>query len=194
MIISLIASKGGTGKTTTALYLACAAKKASPDMTVTVLDADPQRSALDWATDAAAASDPLPFDVLPADADTIDALEGHEGELVVIDTAPGFDTSMRSIIDRSDVCIIPTSPNPLDVRRAWKTVDVCDGKAVILVTKANMRTVNFRQTLESLNGDGDVSFFDSVVRNSVRYAQAFGTNPRKLYDYADVWQELKEAL
>lgn len=192
MIISLIASKGGTGKTTSAVYLCCAAVKAELNLSVSLLDCDLQRSATDWAREAEESGDPLPFTVEPGDMRTVRDLESGKG-LTVIDTAPGFDNLTGEIIGKSDLCIIPTSPSLLDLRRAWKTVDACGDKAVLLVTKANRRTTDFRATMESIDADG-VSYFDTVVRQSVKYAKAFGTNPAKLYDYADVWQEIKEAM
>lgn len=193
MIISLIASKGGTAKTTSAVFLACAAAKADPSLTVRVLDADPQRSATDWAEEARASGDALPVDVVPADVSVIGGLRDSGDTLSIIDTAPGFDGLTREIIARSDMCIVPSSPTPLDIRRAWKTVDACQGKAVVLVTKANRRTNIFRETMRSL-GDDSVDFFDTVIRNSVAYSQAFGTNPRKLLDYTGVWQEIRKAV
>lgn len=190
MILSLIASKGGTAKTTSSIFLGCAAHLADPSLSVTVLDTDPQQSAIDWAQTAQEAGDPLPFPVTPAGTQRIEKL--HDTGLTIIDTAPGFTDLTQTIIDKSDLCIITASPTPLDIRRAWKTADACGDKAAILITKANTRTRNFRETLNSLKTD-EVGFFDTVIRNSVRYAQAFGTNPKKMLDYAQAWQEIKEA-
>lgn len=192
MIISLVASKGGTGKTTSAVYLSCAAVKAEPELNVTLLDCDPQQSAMDWSMEAKASDDPLPFAVNSGDMQAVRGLGIGDG-LTIIDTAPGFDVLTGEIIRKSDLCVIPTSPSLLDLRRAWKTADACGGKSVLLVTKANRRTTDFRATMESLSDDG-VSYFDTVVRQSVRYSKAFGTNPTKLYDYVDVWREIKEAF
>ncbi|MGV7297636.1 ParA family protein, partial [Mycobacterium kansasii] len=47
MILSLVHTKGGVGKTTTSVFLACAA--AAQGREVLLLDADPQGSASSWA-------------------------------------------------------------------------------------------------------------------------------------------------
>lgn len=190
MIISLIASKGGTAKTTSSIYLACAAHKADPDLHIQLIDTDPQQSSMDWADTANRSGDALPFPVFTANAMQVDNLTDED--LTIIDTAPGFTSLTKSIINKSDLCVITASPTPLDIRRAWKTVNACGDKAAILITRANTRTKDFRETLASLKEDG-ANFFDTVIRSSVHYSQAFGTNPRKLYDYAQAWQEIKEA-
>ena len=98
MILSIIASKGGTGKTTSSIFLACAAHTADPSLSITLLDADPQQSATDWAEEAEQNKDPLPFMVKYAGESDIENLKDSEG-LTIIDTAPGFTdlTQIRSV-------------------------------------------------------------------------------------------------
>ena len=62
-IISLVHTKGGVAKTTSAMYLAAAAVLRG--LNVVLVDADPQGSALEWAADATA-DGPMPFPVVPA--------------------------------------------------------------------------------------------------------------------------------
>lgn len=193
MIISVVASKGGVGKTTSAVYLGCAARRFDPSVPVRLLDADPQSSALDWAEAARENGDPLPFVVEAADVAALGALEPTAAGLAIIDTAPGFTAATELAIAKSDLVLVPAQPTPLDLRRAWKTCDVCDGKAAILVTRAVKATNNFKESMDALRQDG-ASFLEHVVRNSVRYQAAFGHNPAKLDDYTDVWLEIKEAL
>lgn len=193
MIISLVASKGGVGKTTSAVYLACAASRFDPSAPVRLLDADPQRSALDWADMAAEAGDPLPFAVEPADESSLAALDTSAGGLTIIDTAPGLNRMTGLVISKSDLVIIPAQPTPLDLRRAWKTLDQCDGRGAILVTRAVKGTTTYREAMDALRKDG-ASFLDHVVRNSVRYQAAFGRNPGKLRDYDEIWTEIREAM
>jgi chromosome partitioning protein len=52
MILARVGFKGGSGKTTSSMYLAHA-------LGATVVDADPQGSAVEWAEVAAAAGTPL---------------------------------------------------------------------------------------------------------------------------------------
>lgn len=86
IVISIVHTKGGVGKTTSAIYLAAAA--ARQGLRVVVLDADPQGSALLWAQAAAAAGEPMPFTVLAADMRMITA--PPTADLVLIDTPPAI--------------------------------------------------------------------------------------------------------
>ena len=80
--ISLVHTKGGVAKTTTAVYLATAAHRRGID--VVLVDADPQVSALEWAA-AAQVDDRLPFPVVPANR-PLDV--DRDRELTIIDTPP----------------------------------------------------------------------------------------------------------
>jgi len=84
-IISIVNTKGGVGKTTTAVYLATAL---SCQDRVVLLDADPQGSATSWATDAFEAGDQLDFEVRPANAPIVRRCGDIDADLVIIDTPP----------------------------------------------------------------------------------------------------------
>ena len=79
-VISLVHTKGGVAKTTSAVYLATAAQQRGLD--VVLVDADPQGSALEWAADARGDA-PLPFPVVPAGRPL--AVD-RDRELVIVDT------------------------------------------------------------------------------------------------------------
>ena len=76
--VSLVHTKGGVAKTTSAVYLATAAQRRGRD--VVLIDADPQGSALEWA--AAAQDDPAVSG--GAGTPTLD-VSGHQ-ELTIVDT------------------------------------------------------------------------------------------------------------
>lgn len=81
--ISIVNTKGGVGKTTTAVYLATAL---AAQYRVILLDADPQGSATSWATDAFEAGDQLDFEVRPANAPIVRRCRDIDADLVIIDT------------------------------------------------------------------------------------------------------------
>ena len=99
--ISIVNTKGGVGKTTTAVYLATAL---AAQYRVILLDADPQGSATSWATDAFEAGDQLDFEVRPANAPIVRRCRDIDADLVIIDTPPGD----------SQTCLLYTSPSPRD--------------------------------------------------------------------------------
>ena len=69
MKIAVVNTKGGVGKTTTAIYLATVAS--AQGKSTELLDADPQGSATSWAEIATEGSVPLPFQVSPANKITL---------------------------------------------------------------------------------------------------------------------------
>ena len=96
--MSLVHTKGGVAKTTSAVYLATAAYRRGLD--VELIDADPQGSALEWATDAQG-DNPLPFPVVPATRPlTVNsAAVGGGGE---IDRAGGLGHPTLGVHQRQD--------------------------------------------------------------------------------------------
>lgn len=95
MVIALATGKGGSMKTTSAVFLACAlVDQSRGEQHVLVVDADVQGDAKDWWYRAAELDDPLPFDVMSAAPADIAHLHGINGRLddpvdwVLIDSAP----------------------------------------------------------------------------------------------------------
>src|SRR5229473_417162 len=69
MIVALLNQKGGVGKTTLALHLA--GEWAREGRRVTLVDADPQGSALDWSEQRLKEGWPRPFGVVGLARDTL---------------------------------------------------------------------------------------------------------------------------
>jgi chromosome partitioning protein len=115
--IALVGNKGGAGKTTLSVNLASGLNR--HDSTL-VLDADPQRSVLQW---RAMGEDPG-LDVVDAVDDLPDAVATHRDGFghLVIDCPPSVEapqtlTALRLV----DVALIPVQPSPLDI---WATVHI----------------------------------------------------------------------
>jgi chromosome partitioning protein len=115
MIVALLNQKGGVGKTTLALHLAGA--WARQGCRVTVIDADPQGSALDWSEQRAKEGCPRLFGVLGLARDTLhrEAPEIARGvDHVVIDGPPRIAGLMRSALLAADLVLVPAQPSPFD--------------------------------------------------------------------------------
>ena len=111
--ISVVGQKGGTGKTTVAVGLAVAASIAG--MVAAVIDVDPQASATNW-KDRRIAENPA---VVSAQASrlkqTLDAARTGGAEFVVIDTAGRNDDSSLNAARLSDLVLIPTRVNVVEI-------------------------------------------------------------------------------
>lgn len=194
MILSLVHTKGGVGKTTTSVFVACVAAAQGRD--VTLLDADPQGSASSWADRAEHRGTPLPFSVVPVAAADLAAVaaSGPAGGLVVIDTPPGTAGVIDAAIDAANLVIIPSGAAPADIDRVWPTLDLTTHRATaILLTGVDLRTALATGVPEHLAAEG-APVLRTVVRRRQAITEAFGTLPTRLWDYTDVYAEIETAL
>lgn len=99
--IPLCNLKGGTGKTTTTIYLGCALS--SQGYSVRVLDLNSQGSATEWAEEAEYNNQPLPFSVLPANKRSLLSSSRYKEDFILIDCPPGATGLIDTAIDVSDL-------------------------------------------------------------------------------------------
>ena len=143
MIISITALKGGVGKTTTSIHLAAYLQQNAPTL---LIDADRNRSALHWSRE-----DKLPFFVASqAGATSLISRYPH----IVVDTrARPEPEEFRDLAEGSDLLVIPTTPNHLDLDATFKAVEQLeklDIRYKILLTKVDIRTKSGREARKTL--------------------------------------------
>lgn len=144
MILSVLNQKGGVGKTTLAVHVATAFARAGDR--VLLVDADAQRSALDWSDSRD--GEPL-FPVIGLAKKTLHkelpAL-ASDYDYAVVDGPPRVNDVARSAIIASDLVIIPVQPSPYDVWAAREIVEllaeVAAFREVLAVFVINRKIVN----------------------------------------------------
>ena len=123
--ISLLAQKGGTGKTTLALSLAVAAVRAG--RTVAVIDLDPQASAGNWADRRALKEAPAVVSAhVPRLLSVIDTARQNGVDLLLIDTPGKSEQAALAAAKAADLVLIPCRPQIYDIETLAATKEIIE--------------------------------------------------------------------
>jgi chromosome partitioning protein len=158
-IVALVGNKGGAGKTTLCVNLATAMSVLAPTI---VLDADPQRSSLQW-RDLAERDDAVT--VVDAVDDVRAAVQTARAthEYLVIDCPPSVHAVQTAeVLAICHIALVPVQPSPLDI---WATVHIEEKveearqvnpglRAVLVINQLEPRTLlsqRIRQGLAELS-------------------------------------------
>ena len=175
MVFSICNEKGGSGKTTLAVNLAI---KLSEQGKCLVIDLDPQKSVsafLSFRED-----ENLPFDFKNSNSKELQELIKQAKKSyanIVIDTGGRDSTEMRSAMIYSNVCVIPTIPNGLDVVVLQKMLGYLKEakginpnlKGIICVTKATTnpflcyKTGEFKDFIAGQNNNKDFFLLENII-------------------------------
>ena len=144
MRIAVANLKGGTAKTTTAVYLA-------RHLGATLVDADPQGSAMMWAEAVVQElGDFVPVVHLP-DPKLVDRLP--RAERLVIDCSPRDHRITDAALSLADLAVVPTATTSADMERTWATLDLAaklGTPAAVLLVRVRPWTRSFKAALEAL--------------------------------------------
>lgn len=165
MIVTCAGFKGGVGKTTTAVHLACFFSSLGNTVLV---DGDPNHSATGWS-----ARGDLPFKVV----DIYAAAKATTGkDWVVLDTQARPNAGeLEAIASGCDLLILPTSPDALSVDALLATVDLlkdlpCQYRVLLTQVDSRSRgTANqVRKSLEKVG----LPLFKQSIRELKCYEKA----------------------
>lgn len=186
--------KGGVGKSTSAVFLACALARHG-ERTLLV-DADPQGSVMAWSEQA-----DLPCTVIAwPTRDLGKRVRGIEDTFahIVIDTGPQHEFLLRQALGVSDQLVVPVSPTLMDAGRLGPTFDLVDEMvamrpldARVLLTKVRSGTRSALAAREGLNAQ-QLSLMTAEVHLWELYAAAVDSVPRDLGEYEAVLDELEK--
>lgn len=179
--------KGGTSKTTTAVFLAHVLHEQG--RRVVLVDADPQASAVEWNRDA---PEPFPFKVLGLPSARLhEQLHDHlarDVEAVVIDTPPLQEAAgiVVSTLRVATVAVVPVAPTPIEYGRlaaVMQTVRQAAGfrpraepvPVAVLLTRTIPNASSTDIWRQRIREDG-LWCLEADVRRLERFAQAAGDN------------------
>jgi chromosome partitioning protein len=198
MRLGLVSSKGGTGKTTSAVSIAMGLHRLGRTLAV---DCDPQGSLMSWSEAAAEEGNSLPFTVVSMatrDVHVRLADLGADYQHVIIDTPPGDLGIIRSAILASGIVLVPVSPTGLDLNRINPTFEVLAEIGVshpvevgVLLTKVRRGTRSARAAREILAEHGYPAM-NTEIPLAEHFAGAFGTVPAVVGQYWELLAELQQ--
>ncbi|MCD2191730.1 ParA family protein [Actinomycetospora soli] len=184
MILALVNLKGGTGKTTSAAFLAHALHERG--RRVLLVDADPQGSALRWSEDAEVW--PVATVALPTKRlhQRLDDVAGGRFDDVVIDTPPLEENAgiVNSVLRVASHVLVPVAPTPIEVERVGAVAEaVEDSAAVRREGEAPRMALLLTRTVPNASSTGVYRevlttaghrVLPGEVRRVERFAQAWG--------------------
>lgn len=131
-IISVCNLKGGAGKSTIAVNLACALKE-NHGVNCRLIDADRQKTAMAWAQKGC-----LPVSAAIATLLEARSTERYPGmvwisqikaladgcETIVIDLPPGLEYALAAVTALSDIIVVPVNPSGADFHATTRFIDL----------------------------------------------------------------------
>ncbi len=166
MIITVTSFKGGVGKTTTAIHLATFLQGQAETL---LIDADPNRSSLGWASRGE-----LPFPVI--DEWHPDALSTDFRHIVIDTQARPTQADLATLVAHCDLLILPTTSDVLALEALVLTVNTLKiipmARYRILLTSLSPKPTKAEAEVRSLFAETELPVFQQGIRRYSVYQKA----------------------
>ncbi len=206
-VLALLNEKGGAGKSTCAINIACALHRQGKR--VVLIDADPQGTARDWREASPPGLDLPPVVALDRPELLLSSIKTLAADVAIIDTPAKAEKMAANVVRIADVAIVPVQPSGADVWASAAAVKLIQSKrdiggqieAAFLPTRVSASTKLSKQILAGDWNEYGLDMLDTAISNRVSYAQAL-TDGVSVYETRDgeakaeidlIVQELEEA-
>lgn len=179
-VFSIVQQKGGVGKTTLAISIA--AELRARGKKAILIDADPQASAVAWASPRK-----LGFEVRAEliGGQTVSQwlrnVLKQQADFVIVDTPAGLGPAFRAAIDIADLIIVPCGPSSLDLNAARQTLSQVSSalrsdarsqaRIVTIPTRVDVQHPEGQQIAEELSSFGEP--VGPALSHDVYYVRSF---------------------
>ena len=165
MIITVAGFKGGVGKTTTAVHLACFF--AGLEGKTLLVDGDPNRSSMGWAERG-----DLPFSVCDFAASV---KASRAADHIVVDTEAHPDNeTLETLADGCDLLILPTTADALGLEALLNTTEALKRLSAysVLLTKVDSRKMATAEQARAMLESQGIPVFRQIIRQLTAYEKA----------------------
>ena len=177
-IIALLNEKGGSGKSTIAINLACALHR--DGRRVVLIDADPQGTARDWREASPADVDLPPVVALDRPEMLLSSIKTLAADIAIIDTPAKAEKMSANVVRVAHIAIVPVQPSAADVWASAAAVKLIQSKrdvggeieAAFLATRVSGATNLSREILRGEWNEYGIDMLSQSVSNRVSYAQS----------------------
>lgn len=177
-VLSLLNEKGGAGKSTVAINLACALHRAG--RRVVLIDADPQGTSRDWREASPEGADLPPVVVLDRPELLLSSLKTIAADIAIIDTPAKAEKMSANVVRISDVAIIPVQPSAADIWASAAAVKLIQSKrdvggtieCAFLATRVTGSTNLSKEIMKGDWNEYGIDMLDQSISNRVSYAQS----------------------
>lgn len=163
MILSIVNIKGGSARTTTAMFLASAYLHLGYE--VTVVDTDYQQSAAKWAERVRDTGQPLLFPVdsctlttrvLRTEPDRVEQITRLDapGAMTILDTTSATPEIMPVISKISDFALVPFATSPVDYQATLDTLRSLTIPHAVVMTRVDCKKREEEQMRQRFHEDG----------------------------------------
>jgi chromosome partitioning protein len=188
-IISVMNEKGGAGKSTLAICLACGYHRQGKN--TLLVDCDPQGTARDWRNMLGEGAD-LPS-VIPLDRSEVfkTSIKTLSADIIIIDTPARAEKMSAAVIANSDVVLIPVQPSGADIWAAETIVRMVEqrielGGQLLAGFVLNRIMPNRKLAQEAQSGEWNeysIPILDTKIADRETYKRAI-TEGKSIYEFA----------
>lgn len=202
VVIGVLNTKGGAGKTTVAT---CLAARAAQEAKVAVCDLDPQSSYSEWYKRRGSPDNPALLTGAERASDAVEALKlTSPYDFIFLDGPPGSLLVTEDAIQSSTLVIIPMRASGLDLAASQDCIQICqdlDVPFIVVINDKGQHDGKLVEQAEAVLKSWKVPVAKTIIGHRVAYVNAITTgrtgaekDKKAAEEIDELWLEIKAAV